>query len=91
MQRGILRDFLGARKVTGNVNNRIKDTAEKAPGKFFVLNNGITLITKKADLDTKRAKLRIYGVSAVNGAQTTGACMLRVRHTLKMFLFWRAS
>jgi hypothetical protein len=50
-----LRDFLGARKVSGNVNNRIKDTAEKNPGKFFVLNNGITLVTKKADLDTKRA------------------------------------
>jgi hypothetical protein len=68
-----LRDFLGARKVSGNVNNRIKDTAEKTPGQFFVLNNGITLITKKAELDQKRTKLRIYGVSVVNGAQTTGA------------------
>jgi hypothetical protein len=34
-----LRDFLGARKVSGNVNNRIKQTAEQSPGEFFVLNN----------------------------------------------------
>lgn len=45
-----LRDFLGARKVAGNVNNQIKKTAEERPGTFFVLNNGITLITKKATL-----------------------------------------
>lgn len=66
-----LRDFLGARKVSGNVNNRIKETAEKNPGNFFVLNNGITLVTKKAD--PNGSKLRIHGVSVVNGAQTTGA------------------
>jgi hypothetical protein len=68
-----LRDFLGARKVSGNVNNRIKETAEKRPGEFFVLNNGITAVTKKAELDEKRSALRIFGVSIVNGAQTTGA------------------
>lgn len=68
-----LRDFLGARKVSGNVNNRIKETAEKTPGAFFVLNNGITIVTKKAKLDEKEKQLRITGVSVVNGAQTTGA------------------
>jgi len=68
-----LRDFLGARKVSGNVNNRIKETAEKRPGTFFVLNNGITVVIKKAKLDRKKKTLRIYGVSIVNGAQTTGA------------------
>lgn len=67
-----LRDFLGARKASGNVNNKIKDTAEKNPGNFFVLNNGITLVTKKAD-NSKPDVLPIYGVSVVNGAQTTGA------------------
>ena len=68
-----LRDFLGARKVSGNVNNRIKETAENNPGDFFVLNNGITVVTKKAELDEEKATLRIQGVSVVNGAQTTGA------------------
>src|SRR5436189_221699 len=66
-----LRDFLGARKVSGNVNNRIRSTAEQEPGMFFVLNNGITLVTKKADVGD--SSLRIHGVSVVNGAQTTGA------------------
>lgn len=68
-----LRDFLGARRVAGNVNNRIKETAERNPGDFFVLNNGITIVTKKAKVDRKQGKLRITGVSVVNGAQTTGA------------------
>jgi hypothetical protein len=68
-----LRDFLGARKVSGNVNNRIKETAEGSPGNFFVLNNGITFVTKKAELDVPNARLHIHGVSVVNGAQTTGA------------------
>lgn len=68
-----LRDFLGARKVAGNVNNRIKETVEGNPGEFFVLNNGITIVTKKVRVDKKHAKLRISGVSVVNGAQTTGA------------------
>lgn len=68
-----LRDFLGARKVSGNVNNRIKETAEKNPGQFFVFNNGITVVTKKAELDEDKAMLHIFGVSVVNGAQTTGA------------------
>lgn len=68
-----LRDFLGARKVAGNVNNQIKKTAEGKPGNFFVLNNGITLVTKKAELQPDDVTLRIYGVSVVNGAQTTGA------------------
>lgn len=66
-----LRDFLGARKIAGNVNNRIRTTAEDEPGLFFVLNNGVTLVTKKAELHG--STLRIHGVSVVNGAQTTGA------------------
>jgi hypothetical protein len=68
-----LRDFLGARKVSGNVNNRIKETVEGTPGEFFVLNNGITVVTKKADHDKQKANLHLHGVSIVNGAQTTGA------------------
>ncbi|QOY90894.1 AIPR family protein [Paludibaculum fermentans] len=68
-----LRDFLGARRVAGNVNNRIQETAQKRPEDFFVLNNGITIVTKKAKLDAKKGHLIISGVSVVNGAQTTGA------------------
>jgi len=68
-----LRDFLGARNTSGNVNNRIKETVEKDPDKFFVLNNGITIITKKAVLAKGGKRLTLHGISIVNGAQTTGA------------------
>ena len=68
-----LRDFLGARKVPGNVNNSIKKTTEEKPGEFFVLNNGITVVTKKTEFIKKKTILRIHGISVVNGAQTTGA------------------
>jgi hypothetical protein len=68
-----LRDFLGTRKSSGNVNNQIKVTAEKNPQNFYVLNNGITVVTKKAELDASQKILHLHGVSIVNGAQTTGA------------------
>jgi len=66
-----LRDFLGARKSAKNVNNQIRMTAEKDPSRFFVLNNGITLVTKKAE--PTKGGLHVHGISIVNGAQTTGA------------------
>lgn len=68
-----LRDFLGARKSSGNVNNQIRETAEKKPENFYVLNNGITVVTKKAELDATQKVLHLHGISIVNGAQTTGA------------------
>jgi len=68
-----LRDFLGVRKSSGNVNNRIKETVENNPENFYVLNNGITIVTKKADLEPSKKRLHLHGVSIVNGAQTTGA------------------
>ena len=68
-----LRDFLGSRKSGGNVNNRIQTTVEKNPGLFFVLYNGITIVTKKADLDASGKILHMHSISIVNGAQTTGA------------------
>ena len=66
-----LRDFLGARRATRNVNNNIRTTAESEPGVFYIFNNGITIVCNKADYN--RETLNIYGISVVNGAQTTGA------------------
>ena len=66
-----LRDFLGARRATRNVNNTIKTTAESESGVFFIFNNGITIVCNKADY--KNETLNIHGISVVNGAQTTGA------------------
>lgn len=66
-----LRDFLGARRATKNVNNKIKTTVERASALFYIFNNGITIVCKKASYD--RGTLTICGISIVNGAQTTGA------------------
>ena len=66
-----LRDFLGTRKATRNVNNTIKTTAESDSGVFYIFNNGITIVCNKADHEN--GTLNIHGISVVNGAQTTGA------------------
>ena len=66
-----LRDFLGTRKATRNVNNTIKTTAESESGVFYIFNNGITIVCNKADQEN--GTLNIHGISVVNGAQTTGA------------------
>ena len=66
-----LRDFLGTRNSTRNVNNRIRTTAESESGVFYIFNNGITIVCNKVDY--KDGALNIHGISIVNGAQTTGA------------------
>ena len=66
-----LRDFLGSRRATRNVNNNIKNTAESEAGVFYIFNNGITIVSNKAIYDN--GTLNIHGISVVNGAQTTGA------------------
>ena len=66
-----LRDFLGSRSATRNVNNTIKTTAAKQSGVFYIFNNGITIVSNKADHEN--GTLNIQGISIVNGAQTTGA------------------
>ena len=66
-----LRDFLGLRRATRNVNNTIKTTAESDSGVFYIFNNGITIVCNKANYENDT--LKIHGISVVNGAQTTGA------------------
>lgn len=73
-----VRDYLGSRKSDSNINNGIKDTAEREPAMFWVYNNGITAIVNSFEpvFDANKqqyTKLRINGISIVNGAQTTGA------------------
>jgi hypothetical protein len=68
-----LRDFLGLRRNARNVNNTIRDTAQQRPDEFFILNNGVTLITNNATLLDNPTRLKVSGLSVVNGAQTTGS------------------
>ena len=66
-----LRDFLGSRRSRRNVNNKIMNTVKSDSGLFYIFNNGITIVCKKATHSDDI--LVIQGISVVNGAQTTGA------------------
>lgn len=70
-----VRDYLGSRKSDQNINYAIKTTAEGAPHDFWVYNNGLTILVHDfATVETKKGlRLRINGISIVNGAQTTGS------------------
>lgn len=66
-----VRDFLGVRSSTRNINRQIEKTAKENPSNFWVFNNGITLITKKFEPDGMNIKC--HGLAVINGAQTVGS------------------
>ena len=71
-----LRGYLGSRESDSNINNGIKSTADEQPSNFCVYNNGITALVLDYALGPRRKngrKLKISGISIVNGAQTTGS------------------
>ncbi len=67
-----IRDYLGSRDRDENINNNIRQTAETDANKFWIYNNGITILVDKI-IEQKPDSLTISGISIVNGAQTTGA------------------
>ncbi|MGH7046573.1 MAG: AIPR family protein [Stellaceae bacterium] len=71
-----LRGYLGSRESDSNINNGIKTTAHEQPRNFYVYNNGITALVLDYELGRRSRggrKLKINGISIVNGAQTTGS------------------
>jgi hypothetical protein len=71
-----LRGYLGSRNSDSNINNGIKTTAEEEPGNFYVYNNGITALVLDYQIGRRTKggiKVKITGISIVNGAQTTGS------------------
>jgi len=67
-----VRSYLGSKRREKNINDGIKNTAEKEPDNFWVYNNGITILVNSFDKITQE-ELIVTGLSIVNGAQTTGA------------------
>ena len=70
-----VRDYLGSRRSDKNINHNMKLTAQTAPERFWVYNNGITALVNdfEHDADGSTGILQIHGIAIVNGAQTTGA------------------
>ncbi|MCE9673449.1 AIPR family protein [Myxococcus stipitatus] len=64
-----VRLFLGTRK--GGINEQIVETAKNVPGKFWALNNGITIVADTAKQIKKDGDFKITRFSIVNGCQTT--------------------
>lgn len=71
---GNIRLFLGSRK--GGINEQIIKTAQTAPGNFWALNNGITIVADSADISIEKnggSTLKLKRFSIVNGCQTTSS------------------
>lgn len=71
---GNIRLFLGTRK--GGINEQIIKTAQSAPGNFWALNNGITIVADSAAIlpgTGSGSTLRLKRFSIVNGCQTTSS------------------
>jgi AIPR protein len=71
---GNIRLFLGARK--GGINEQIIKTAKEAPGSFWALNNGVTIVADTVvPIDAKdgSSALKLTRFSIVNGCQTTSS------------------
>lgn len=68
-----LRGYLGYNRRDKNINHGIRQTAEGEPAQFWVFNNGITALVHDFTVDTAANKLKVSGISIVNGAQTTGS------------------
>lgn len=67
-----IRDYLGSRNSDSNINNGIIETVKKDPSNFWVYNNGLTILTHSFSLSSNN-KVKLKGMSIVNGAQTAGA------------------
>ena len=71
-----VRGYLGSREADSNINNGIKKTAEDSPEDFYIYNNGVTALVLDYTLGRRLRsgrRLKITGISIVNGAQTTGS------------------
>jgi hypothetical protein len=66
-----VRGFLNMLRKKKSINRGILETIQQEPSRFWVFNNGITILTKKYDI--VEGGIRTLGVSIINGAQTTGA------------------
>jgi hypothetical protein len=65
-----IRDFLGTRRSSRNINKSIEDTATHQPENFWVFNNGVTGICQM--FTHKGKKITATGIGIINGAQTIG-------------------
>ena len=66
-----LREYLGEREYSRNINRKIAETASKTPESFWVFNNGVTFITRRGEASAD--SITCDGLAVINGAQTLGS------------------
>ncbi|WP_410637136.1 AIPR family protein [Amycolatopsis sp. lyj-346] len=70
-----VREYLGIVRTEANINNGMKSTATREPDRFWIYNNGLTILVNDYQVNRRKNgwKLKISGIGIVNGAQTTGS------------------
>lgn len=66
------RNYLGKGNRKNNINNGIINSVQREPENFWAYNNGITALVNNYEIEDD-GKFTIYGITIINGAQTTGA------------------
>lgn len=57
--------------LNGRVDNRMKDTIDRRPDKFWYFNNGILIVCAKVKFVKNARRIELKDFSIVNGGQTT--------------------
>jgi hypothetical protein len=60
------------RRRSTQVNQEIKDTLEKRPNNFSILNGGVVIVARDHEVDEQKKTLRLTDASIINGSQTQG-------------------
>ncbi len=72
-----VRAYLGIVRAERNINNGIKTTAAETPDRFWIYNNGITILVNDYSVQGPNLdgafEVTVKGIGIVNGAQTTGS------------------
>lgn len=83
--RGNVRYYINSEK---SVDSAIKSTISENPSDFAYLNNGITIVARKFNVNSKDNKISIEDFTVVNGAQTiTNIYMVKKRDKFKHDLY----
>jgi hypothetical protein len=60
------------RRRPTQVNLEIKDTLEKRPNNFSILNGGVVIVARDHEVDEQKKTLRLTDANIINGSQTQG-------------------
>ena len=60
------------RKALTQVHKAIRETLQKTPENFSILNGGVVIVARGYEVDEQKKRLRLVSPSIINGSQTRG-------------------